>query len=287
MKLQYLGTAAAEGVPALFCNCQACQYALKVRGKEIRTRAGSMLDDKIKLDFGPDSYAQMLANRLDYTRVHTLLVTHSHPDHLDVPELGYREPAFAHLEDASALTVYGNAMVGKKMEQRISARVAFEKLTPFETVTLEGYQVTPLQAVHYVHKTANPVQENPVEFEGKTYYRAEEALIYLIEKNDKRLLYAHDCAGLTQADLSFLAGKRLDLVSLDCTYGGTTPRNIGHMGYAENLKCREQLRNVGAADDKTIFVANHFSHNGVLPYEQLQKLLPGFIISYDGMTIEF
>ena len=27
MKLTYLGTAAAEGLPALFCNCEFCQKA--------------------------------------------------------------------------------------------------------------------------------------------------------------------------------------------------------------------------------------------------------------------
>ncbi len=27
MKLQYLGTAAAEGIPALFCNCPVCTAA--------------------------------------------------------------------------------------------------------------------------------------------------------------------------------------------------------------------------------------------------------------------
>ena len=48
-----------------------------------------------------------------------------------------------------------------------------------------------------------------------------------------------------------------------------------------------QLKQRGAADDKTIFVANHFSHNGVRPYADMQTLLPGFIVSYDGMVIEF
>ena len=42
MKLQFLGTSAAEGIPALFCNCPACQYAYKTGGKEIRMRAGAM-----------------------------------------------------------------------------------------------------------------------------------------------------------------------------------------------------------------------------------------------------
>ena len=46
MKLTYLGTAAAEGVPALFCRCDFCRYARKAGGREIRTRAGALLDDK-------------------------------------------------------------------------------------------------------------------------------------------------------------------------------------------------------------------------------------------------
>ena len=33
MKLQYLGTAAAEGWPALFCNCSACIKAKELGGK--------------------------------------------------------------------------------------------------------------------------------------------------------------------------------------------------------------------------------------------------------------
>ena len=287
MKLQFLGTAAAEGVPALFCNCDACKYAMKTGGKEIRTRAGAMLDDIIKIDFGPDSYTQMIANHLDYTRVHTLLITHSHPDHLAPDELGCRQPGFAHLTDERILTVYGNAAVGKKIANRINDRVGFRQLNAFETTNIEGYDVTPLQAVHYVCKGTDAQPENPVEFEGKTYSRAEQAFIYLIEKDGKRLLYAHDCAGFTPDDLKFLTGKHLDLATLDCTCGERKPGGIGHMGYAENLKCREQLRECGAADDKTIFVANHFSHNGVRPYAELQALLPGFIISYYGMVIDF
>ena len=38
MKLQYLGTAAAEGWPALFCTCDNCARARAAGGKNIRTR---------------------------------------------------------------------------------------------------------------------------------------------------------------------------------------------------------------------------------------------------------
>jgi len=48
---------------------------------------------------------------------------------------------------------------------------------------------------------------------------------------------------------------------------------------------RERLLQCGAADEHTVFIANHLSHNGLLPYEDLEMLLPDFKISYDGMKI--
>ena len=46
MNIQFLGTAAAEGIPALFCKCRVCQNALAVRGKEIKTRSQAIVDGK-------------------------------------------------------------------------------------------------------------------------------------------------------------------------------------------------------------------------------------------------
>ena len=54
MKIQFLGTAAAEGIPALFCQCPVCRQARAAGGKEIRTRSGAIIDGKLKLDFGYD-----------------------------------------------------------------------------------------------------------------------------------------------------------------------------------------------------------------------------------------
>lgn len=39
MTLAYLGTAAAEGFPAVFCNCKFCQDARKSDDKEISAYA--------------------------------------------------------------------------------------------------------------------------------------------------------------------------------------------------------------------------------------------------------
>ena len=55
MKIQILGTAAAEGWPALFCNCEACRRAREKGGKNIRTRAGTLIDDQLLIDFSADT----------------------------------------------------------------------------------------------------------------------------------------------------------------------------------------------------------------------------------------
>ncbi len=284
MKLQYLGTAAAEGAPALFCDCDFCQFARKARGREIRTRSGALLDGTIKIDFGPDSYKHELDNGLNYAKIHSVLITHTHVDHLDLDELAFRRPVYAHLpENDPPMTLYGNEKLGEKLAGVRSDWIAFRRVKPFETIDVEGYAVTPLEAVHCLSRDGALW---PVVFEGKTVYRSEEALFYLIGKDGKNVLYAHDTDEFTPADMEFLAGRGLDLVSLDCTNGRLDVTYIGHMGATEDRRMREALLQNGAADAHTVFVANHFSHNGLLPYDELQALLPGFTVSYDGMTVE-
>ncbi len=286
MELLYMGTAAAEAVPALFCECEHCKFARERGGREIRGRSGALLDGVLKLDFGPDSFRQMLDNNIDYTHLRALLVTHSHEDHFAVSDVAYRRRGFGQIRDGEPpLTVYGNERVGAMMERFVCDRLAYRRVKPFESLEIEGYTVTPLEAVHCVSDA--PGAGWPVVFEERAYMRSEEAFIYLIEKDGARLLYAHDTDELTPADMEFLAGRKLDLASLDCTNGVLDANYIGHMGINDNLRMRERLLKSGAADDKTVFVANHFSHNGLAAHDELERRLPGFIVACDGLRVRF
>lgn len=285
MKLQFLGTAAAEAAPALFCTCKICRYAREKGGREIRTRSGAMIDDTIKLDFGPDSYMHSLKNGLDYSHLHSILITHSHADHFSLDELALRMPPYAHTpENDPPLTIYGNARVGEMLSPHLNAYTRFQRMIPFEPVEIEGYRVTALEAIHCV--SSAPDAAWPVVFRDGEYRRSEEALFYLIEKDGESVLYAHDTSGLTPADAAFLTGKRISIISLDCTNGVLDLDYVGHMGIPQILSLRETLLQIGAADEKTIFVANHFSHNGLLPHAEMEARLPGFLVSYDSMIVE-
>ena len=64
MKLLYLGTAAAEGLPASFCNCAICENARRVGGREVRSRAQLLVDGELLIDFPPDTYYHCLLHGL-------------------------------------------------------------------------------------------------------------------------------------------------------------------------------------------------------------------------------
>ncbi len=268
MKLMYLGTAAAEGAPAIFCNCDHCRYAREKGGREIRMRSGAMIDGALKLDFSGDAYAQALRFGLSYAGLSDILITHSHEDHFCPEDLSRVTAPDAH--GRGPLTVWGDEKVGKRLApyvERKKGMLVFRLIRPFETQLISGYAVTALPAIH-------------------CWGGDEKPLMYLIEKDNCSLLYAHDTDEFPEEVMAFLAGRRIDLISLDCTNGVLDLDYIGHMGISDNLRLKEALLACSAAGERTVFVANHFSHNGLVPHEELERRLPGFLVSYDGMEVE-
>lgn len=61
------------------------------------------------------------------------------------------------------------------------------------------------------------------------------------------------------------------------------------MGVDDNIKMRNQMFEISCADENTIFVLTHLSHNGKLTHDQLEKVAAdkGFLAAYDGIEVEF
>ena len=144
MKLMYLGTAAAEGVPAVFCQCSNCREAMRRGGKDIRFRSGALVNDHILIDFSPDLYAAKLRFQLDLGDVRSVLVTHAHMDHFNREDIGMFIPPYAHVDHPGTLTLYGssftekvwNEYTGEQLlkEPEVTKAVTFRTLAPFETL---------------------------------------------------------------------------------------------------------------------------------------------------------
>ena len=55
MRLQFLGSAASESIPALWCECENCRKAARLGGRNLRRRTAYLVGDHTLVDFGPDA----------------------------------------------------------------------------------------------------------------------------------------------------------------------------------------------------------------------------------------
>ena len=76
MKIKFLGTAAAEGIPALFCDCEICERVRRLGGKNIRTRSQALINDDLLIDFPADTYLHVLNYGLELHKINNCIITH-------------------------------------------------------------------------------------------------------------------------------------------------------------------------------------------------------------------
>lgn len=294
MKIQFLGTAAAEGVPALFCDCETCRISRERRGRNIRTRSQAFIDDKLLIDMGPDTLMHELNLGLDFTHIEHCLITHVHFDHYQLENFQMRQRGYANLAaDTKPLNVYGSQELYEKMVKpttdvpvpsgkqigeggRVNSddSVFCHVIAPLTPTVIGDYEVTAIPACHGTREPYNYIIRSLAE--------------------NKALLYAHDTSPWeNEAVWEYFktAKPHLDLVSMDCTCGDEELRGQRHhMCFSQNVQLRERLLELGLCDDKTVFISNHFSHNGKdAAYDVFSVIAEkqGVLTSYDGMSVEF
>ena len=277
MKLKYYGTAAAEGIPAIFCDCDVCRHAREHRGKEIRTRSQAIVDDRLLIDFPADTYMHVIDQGLNLNGIHSCIVTHNHCDHLYAEELENRREDFAHLKDPSPLTFYCSPkssenvrMIMERCHLDQQKRILLEVIEPYRTYQIEGYAVTPLEANH------DP-QCDPY--------------IYIISDGKKRMFYGNDTGVFPQKTWEYLEREKpvFDFVSLDCTGMIQKGWVDGHMSLDTDCRVRDRLVSLRCSHEKTVWCVQHFSHNGGATHAQIERAAAaqGFLTACDGMTVEF
>jgi len=276
MKFKFLGTAAAEGVPGLFCDCDICEQTRKLGGKNIRTRSQSLINNDLLIDFPADTYFHVLRDNLEVHKIHDCIITHDHQDHFYPNDFIMRAPGFANLKDNSPFNVYGSSTVIDRLNSfdDIKNMVAngcmtINEVTAFKSFSAAGYKITPLKADHI--SAINP-------------------LIYLIERDGKIILYAHDTGVFPDETWNWLQSNqpKCDFATFDCCYGLKECIN-NHMGFDTVCDVKKRLERMGIISEKTICCVNHFSHNVGPLYEDMQAVSSKHNIqtAFDGMEVDF
>ena len=280
MKLKYLGTGAAEGMPALFCACPVCLRSQQEGGKSLRMRSCTLLDENVLIDLSPDIFAQKLRYGLRLDQLRAVVFTHAHPDHEDMFALQLRatpscsvRPGVAEEEDV--LDLYGDPWVGRRLEQALEAqphavrgRFRYHEVHPYEPFAVGPYTFYPLRANHRREE-------------------GEPCLIYAVTDGKTAFLYANDTGETDLENDAYLRsiGLHFSLVSMDCARG-LLPGD-GHMGFRECLALRDRLVSIGAVDQNTQYLLNHLSHMNDMTHSEWEAYAApyGIGVAYDGVEV--
>lgn len=218
----------------------------------------------------------VLNNNIKLDNIHTLIITHSHSDHLYPNDFWCRCPGIANNIAEKPLHVYVTEPGFNESTNWMKAngvspeRVVLHKIKPFTSFEAEGYKFIPLKADH-------DARTQPV--------------FYTIESKNQTILYAHDTGYFPEESWEFLKSynRKFNFISLDCTGMLLPDYRSGHMGLSVCAEVKQKLTEMGLCDEKTIACINHFSHNGNATHaklaEKAQKL--GFLTSYDGFSVNF
>ena len=278
MKITFLGTGAAEGVPAMFC---ACPFCTKLRNtgdkREFRTRSQVLIDGDLSVDFPPEAYSHSLDFGVDLSALKYILVTHSHMDHFYAHDFILRGYKYATLS-SEKLTVIGNDEVNevfaectrREMKKEVAENIDVKRIGAFQSFTIGDYRVLSLPAQHGT---------------------AEEALLFYVEKGGKGYLHLCDTGALSGKAIDFLAenGAHADLITFDCTFLDAQPREgTRHMCIEDNLAIKARLDAASVTGSDTKCVITHFSHNAQPSREKLSEIEKRYpvIAAYDGLTVE-
>ena len=206
-------------------------------------------------------------NEIDY-----LIVTHAHMDHFYPEELLHIAPPYSMSPVPQKLRVFGNETVCDKLKtlgcERISNYLQVHQITNFQEISIGDFVIKALPANHD---------------------QSQECHLYIIRKEGKNLLYAHDTGYFKEETWDALKGEHFDCVVLDCTCCNGPSYFQNHMGFEDNLKIQKRMLAHQIANPNTIFVSTHFVHTYGPFQQELEKAFGpyGFLVAYDGMEVDF
>jgi phosphoribosyl 1,2-cyclic phosphate phosphodiesterase len=268
VKVLLTGTGAADGVPGYFSDSELSRFARRHGGKDVRLRSAALIDGVLKIDFGPDTFAQCAALGLSALEWKYIVFTHSHDDHFAPRELQYAFPPFLPPETPTP-RVYGNQAIldgiGAAFEMAQNLEMTLTK--SFEATKVGEYVLTPIRAYHKLDEDSQNL---------------------IIQKDGATFLYGTDTGIYQDETWEFLQGWQFDAAVMECTDGFKPLDYWGHLSCAELIDVITRLREMGCFSEKTYICTTHHAHTGMATHAQLEECLNphGVDVGFDGKVFE-
>ena len=282
MQITFLGTAAANAFPEVFCKCGNCQKAREFGGKNLRKRSAALINDDLLLDLGPDIMASSQMHSISLTNVKFCLQTHPHADHMDLSHLLSRSPGFGVI-GAPRLHFYASPQTLARADQTF-----LRDLCGFGLLDKQAEQELNL-AIHVIEPlTPMKVGEYRVVAIPANHARSFGASLYAIEKDGCSIFYGTDTAEFLDETWQAFHDQKLkfDVVVLDHTYGPDEPGS-DHLSAHQVAEHAQHMRAGGILKADGRVFATHIAHEGNPDHDTLCEFAKahGYEIAYDGLVI--
>ena len=253
MKIHFLGTGAAEGIPALGCDCAHCTRARNEGGKLVRERNAilfSLSDYELLIDCAPD--IRSLINKYRITRLDGILATRSRYDHIG----GIKEFEWwpGQLDFLAEDTLF-ETIKREHWTEMLDAVMFHVPYYPGSSLYFNGFSIIPFAA-----RRRRPI------------------FGISVKEGQSRVVYTSD----TPARLTNYARRVMrncDLLIVNTPTFDTILEN--HINAIEAIELKEQ---VGARQ----MVLTYINH-GNKPHDELEEFVrqfSGVTVAYDGMRLE-
>jgi len=286
MRIEFLGTAAAEGFPDPFCACTSCEDARREGGRALRLRSSALINDELLIDLGPDLYTAALRRGRSLGHVVFVLQTHPHSDHLDQNTL-FARAVGCQVEGAAGGRYFCSAATIAQLDRRFFANQperSFADASVQQAFNLDITIVAPWQEFAFDRYRVQTVKANHDVPEL-------EAMLFAIEDtaSGATLFYGTDTGPLPAETWSRLQelGWSFDVFILDHTFG-FAGRSSGHLNQEQFLEEVDAARAAGVLTPGSRVYATHIAHHSHPAHHELAERAraAGYEIAHDGLVVE-